>query len=327
MKELFTTNEFNKAKSEHLLPMECVVCHKTFYKTKHYIKTQILNPNSKITGEHCSPKCFGLVHRKEKILITKKCIRCGREFETELKNTRERKCCSIYCANSKPMSNETKLKIRESSKLSLKVKNANKQRRKPKIIKICPMCNNQFEVNQCETHRIYCSKSCYKNDKSCQHRKCGSGGCREGSGKSKSGWYKGYYCGSSYELAWIIYHIDHKIKFQRNYEGFDYVYDGKIHKYYPDFIIDNVYYEIKGFKRTHDDYKFMFFPHPIQILFKKDLIDIFEYVISKYGNNFIQLYEGNPYNDKKNKCKHCGKPAKNQYCSRSCCGKRTRNKT
>ena len=35
-----------------------------------------------------------------------------------------------------------------------------------------------------------------------------TGGIREGAGRSKSGWYKGYYCNSSYELAWVIYSLD-----------------------------------------------------------------------------------------------------------------------
>ena len=37
------------------------------------------------------------------------------------------------------------------------------------------------------------------------------GGLRPGSGRGKMGYYKGYYCRSSWELAWIVYQIEHNI--------------------------------------------------------------------------------------------------------------------
>ena len=39
------------------------------------------------------------------------------------------------------------------------------------------------------------------------------GGKRHGSGRGKKGWYKGYYCDSTWELAWVIYQLDHGVKF------------------------------------------------------------------------------------------------------------------
>ena len=41
------------------------------------------------------------------------------------------------------------------------------------------------------------------------------GGYREGSGRSKSGYYNGIYCGSTYELCWVIYALDTQVKFDR----------------------------------------------------------------------------------------------------------------
>ncbi len=121
------------------------------------------------------------------------------------------------------------------------------------------------------------------------------GGMRIGSGRGKKGWYKGYWCDSSYELAWVIYHIDHKISFKRNNKGFKYFYAGKIHKFYPDFIKDGFYYEIKGYKTKQLEAKIKQFPHKIKILYKTDLKKIFEYVIDTYGKNFIKLYEDKNY--------------------------------
>jgi len=75
------------------------------------------------------------------------------------------------------------------------------------------------------------------------------GGIRKGAGRGKSGWYKGYWCDSSWELAYVIYNLDHNIKFERNKLGFEYIYENKTHKYYPDFILeDGTYIEIKGYE-------------------------------------------------------------------------------
>jgi len=127
------------------------------------------------------------------------------------------------------------------------------------------------------------SETCKKNNK--------SGGYRNGSGRGKKGTYKGFWCDSSYELAWVIYHIDFNIKIERNFEKFKYIYNDEEKYYIPDFIVNNVYYEIKGYADEKVEYKLKYFPHNIKILFKNDLQYIFDYVIAKYGKNYISLYE------------------------------------
>lgn len=122
-----------------------------------------------------------------------------------------------------------------------------------------------------------------------------SGGRRIGSGRGKKGWYKGFFCDSSWELAWVIYHIDNDILFERNHEYFDYSYEEEMHKFYPDFIKENIYYELKGYKTKQVEAKISQFPHKIVVLFEKDLKYILEYVIEKYGKNFISLYDGKKY--------------------------------
>ena len=69
--------------------------------------------------------------------------------------------------------------------------------------------------------------------------------------------------------------------------------------------------------------KHKFFPKPLIVLKKDNLKDILDYVINKYGIDYIKLYEGNPYNNLTNICKVCGKSckSKNIYCSRICAGK------
>ena len=46
--------------------------------------------------------------------------------------------------------------------------------------------------------------------------KLNNGGYRQGSGRGKKGWYKGFFCDSSWELAYVIYCLDHNIDIKRN---------------------------------------------------------------------------------------------------------------
>lgn len=116
------------------------------------------------------------------------------------------------------------------------------------------------------------------------------GGYRKGSGRGKKGWYKGFFCDSSWELAFLIYHLDNDIEIQRCKEIRFYEWEGKKTKYYPDFIIDETIYEIKGYNTEQSKEKQRLNPD-IKFLFEKDMKLYFDYVISKYGINFIKLYE------------------------------------
>lgn len=118
------------------------------------------------------------------------------------------------------------------------------------------------------------------------------GGCRKGSGRGKKGWYKGYWCDSSWELAFVIYNIERDIYFKRNTEGFKYKFKDKVFNYYPDFIMeDGSYVEIKGYETEKTNAKHNQFPYKLKMLKKEDLIDVFQYVENKYGKDFIKLYE------------------------------------
>ena len=122
-----------------------------------------------------------------------------------------------------------------------------------------------------------------------------AGGLRDGSGRGKKGWYKNYFCDSTWELAWVIYNLENGIIFRRNYESFEYKFDGKIKKYYPDFIIDDVYYEIKG-RRNYKDLdeqtkeKIEQFKGNLIVLFQKEMKQYLDYSILKYGKDFYKLY-------------------------------------
>jgi hypothetical protein len=110
-----------------------------------------------------------------------------------------------------------------------------------------------------------------------------------------------YWCDSTWELAWVIYQIEHNIEFVRNKEGFEYEYENKKFKYYPDFILCNTYVEIKGWLSDKDKEKIKQFKGKLIVLEETDMNYIFEYVKTKYGNNFKNLYESNT-NQKKCDC-------------------------
>lgn len=120
-----------------------------------------------------------------------------------------------------------------------------------------------------------------------------SGGYRIGSGRGKHGMYKGFYCDSSWELAFVIYNLEHNIKFERNKRKFNYTFEGQDRTYLPDFIVDGAYVEIKGYWNTQWQAKLDQFPseEKLIILTKKDMKMYFDYVIDKYGKDFVSLYE------------------------------------
>ena len=160
-----------------------------------------------------------------------------------------------------------------------------------------------------------------------------SGGYRQGSGRSKSGYYKEIYCGSTYELCWVIYNLDHQIGFDR--------FPGKLKKdeitYYPDFLLSDgtTIIETKGYEKQESvDTKTRvaeFFGYTVQVLRKDDLHYAFSYVEETYNTKkFHELYDD--YKPKyEYSCSFCKtifqtdrkRNTENIYCCRSCSMKST----
>ena len=157
------------------------------------------------------------------------------------------------------------------------------------------------------------------------------GGYRQGSGRSKSGYYKGIYCGSTYELCWVIYSLDNNVKFTR--------FPGKLEaddiKYYPDFLLNDgkTIIETKGYEAQESvDKKTKVaetLGYVVQVLRKKDLQKEFDWVKQNYQyKNIFELYDG--YKPKYNLvCTECANifgrnnnpKTKTVFCNRVCAGK------
>lgn len=106
------------------------------------------------------------------------------------------------------------------------------------------------------------------------------------------GTYRGFECDSSYELAFVIYNLDHNISISRNHDYFEYMFENKKHKYFPDFIIDNVYYEIKGRVTSKDKAKWQQFPKDkkLVVITGEHIKKYIDYSKNTYGK-FIDLYD------------------------------------
>lgn len=148
-----------------------------------------------------------------------------------------------------------------------------------------------------------------------------SGGVRKGGGRGKKGWYKGFWCDSSWELAWVIYHLEHGFSFERNWEGFQYFFENKNRRYYPDFIIENIYYEIKGRKSYEkldekNKEKIKQFKGKLVVLFEDDMKKYIDYAKLKYGEDYSSLYDEK--NFVKRVCVSCQKNISNKNKNNFC---------
>lgn len=239
--------------------------------------------------------------------------------------------CSRKCANSHIQTDEQnkrrsiKLKSNPCGVASFEYRSIKKQLIINKLTKYlenpnrCKVCGIPLEYS----HRFNntCSKRCRKI-----FLKGRVGGYREGSGRGKSGHYKGIYCSSTYELVYLIYCLDHNIPIKR----FDKCLYYKNEKYYPDFIVNGRLIEIKGYK-SKNFYKQIDVAkqngYNVIVKFRQDLQKEFDWVKNNYKyKNLVELYDKYPYFEYT--CDFCGtlfksvKPrtSKHKFCSRSCSG-------
>lgn len=248
------------------------------------------------------------------------CSKCGAEHE------KLGKFCSRSCANSRgPRSEEFKKQV--SEKLTgKKGHDLNKGKQyTERVANKCACCGKEFTC-RITAPRKYCSNACWRQQ---------AGGYRSGSGRAKTGYYKGIYCGSTYELVWVIYNIDHAVEFSR-FPGF---LERNNLKYYPDFLVGNTIIELKGFEDDDSVQRKTelaeSFGYSVVVKRKPQLEKEFGWVKEKY--QYKAVYE--LYDDYKPKyklmCAYCGteffrnkKPKTDiVFCGRECAGKGHKGRT
>lgn len=110
------------------------------------------------------------------------------------------------------------------------------------------------------------------------------------------------------ELAYYIYNKEKNIPIERNTkESFEYIFEEKKHKYFPDFIVNNNFVEIKGEQFLKEDGSWQnpydhslddFFEakhlcalkNKVKILYSKDCKEYVDYINNKYTKNFLELF-------------------------------------
>lgn len=228
--------------------------------------------------------------------------------------------CSRKCANSRTWSEADREKKSQAAQLSSRVRgrpSPNKGKlTAERETKPCAVCGTTFTRKKSRPSK-YCSTLCRLGD---------SGGARQGSGRSLPGWYKGIYCGSTYELAWVIYQLDHNVQFTR--------FPGEIRTeyvcYVPDFLMGNCIIEIKGYVRDErtqalKEQASIEAGYEYRILYKKDLAACFAWTKAHYNKPLHLLYD-NSTKYVTTACGCCKLPFQHVigqvrlYCSRRCAG-------
>lgn len=162
----------------------------------------------------------------------------------------------------------------------------------------CKKCGKEFTITEKNKkgyiiNKSFCSEKC-KHDffSELAKKNCFGGYVENSIKKHHKGNYKGIHCDSSWELAYLVYCLEHNIEIERCKEKRTYHINGETKTYIPDFLVNkSKIVEIKGYHNNISKQKQKENPD-ITLLLKNDLKDILKYVTSKYGNNFWEiLYE------------------------------------
>ena len=117
-------------------------------------------------------------------------------------------------------------------------------------------------------------------------------------------YYNNVYFDSSWELAFYIYSLDNGCNIKRCIKSFIYYKDNQEHNYFPDFICDNNYIEIKGKqfineagelinpfnKELNLEKQQCMIDNNVKVLLEKDIKPILEYINIKYGKNYLKQF-------------------------------------
>lgn len=223
------------------------------------------------------------------------CKLCNKVFTKKYSKSSSGKFCSRHCA-AKYSANINRMKIKEKLSIYNKKRLEIVKQKYYNNPKLCPICNKIIDYEH--KYNKTCSLDCSRKLAVKNNPHINDGGYRKGSSRGHSGNYKGIHCDSTYELAYVIYCLDHNINISRCNEVFEYKLNGKIHKYHPDFIVDGIIIEIKNYYRKENDIKLNAITKEKKILYYEDLIPCFKYVAKAYNkkfnnkrNNFYELYE------------------------------------
>jgi len=262
--------------------ISCSHCSNVFH-----IENKYFNQKTKKGQQnfYCCSECRSSAKKQQNKEIVS-CKKCNNTFERSSIRKNKQIFCSKRCGNSHSVSDLHRQRTAIKIKAFYKKKRGSDILERNKIIQYnCVRCSTVFEKTK-HSPKKYCSSNC--RIKSYQ-QKPNMGGIRKGSGRAKAGYFRNIYCGSTYELAFLIWHQDRNISVKRCDQIF--IYNGT-KKYYPDFEIDNIIYEIKGFytpdvtlkaesvRAKNIQYK---------LLYRQDIQHMIDYVKQKYNVKYLYL--------------------------------------
>ena len=179
------------------------------------------------------------------ILLNKRCKHCEKPILFE---KRRYVFCNHSCAASftlkgrkvfyteKGLENLRNIGKKHAKNFLIKVENSKKN--KKIIVNYCSFCKCSFLVGSNNKNKKTCSKECLRKHQSLNNARQGTYG--------KCGYYKGVFCGSTWELAFLVFNLDKGRDIKRCELTFKYNLEDGGHTYFPDFIMDNIIYEVKG---------------------------------------------------------------------------------
>lgn len=225
-------------------------------------------------------------------LLHKKCKQCN---EPLIYKKEETKFCNKSCAakyNNKNMIYTVEGKERQKLSGLMNKKNLITGESKKGIYtiisKVCEICKNNFTVNYKKKLNRTCSKEC----RSLLYSQTNN---RENNTYGKFGYYQGIYCASSWELAFLIYNKDLGKDIQRCELTFTYFMDDQQHTYFPDFIMGNIIYEVKGYEKEDVQLKtqaVLDAGYKIDVIRKKEIMPIIKQLKKKYNvKDITTLYD------------------------------------
>ena len=116
MKPLYTKREFKDSTSRHLLPLQCLYCNKTFFRSKHFIQiaTWYKQKGRKYSADFCSIQCHNLLICPPTIIICDQCGKSRNKKKSDVYKTKHNFCCQSCAAS---WQNHHKIKGTRVSKL------------------------------------------------------------------------------------------------------------------------------------------------------------------------------------------------------------------
>ena len=97
--------------------------------------------------------------------------------------------------------------------------------------------------------------------------------------------YKGIVLQSKWELQVAIYLDENNIHWERPTLGHEYIFEGNLHLYFPDFyLIDyDTYIEVKGWKQPKDECKWRDFKYKLKVIDRNSINNLSQFFIELVG--------------------------------------------